>query len=281
MSTTRTVSHDPRPGFEHDSGTVLVAVYGHRDGWDAVDWAAAEAGARGAAVRVVHVTGLPWALDAFGATAGLRLAAGDSAQRVLDEAEARVHAVAPSVPVSTELLTGRPAAAIARAGRRAALVVLGQRDPARDRSGASVAAQVATRTRGTVVVVGLSPEGTHGPSADRVVVAYDGSRAATPALAVAFHAARSRGVDLTVLRTSDRPGGDDRLTDWRHAFPHVHVREQVVTDPLGLVAESRGAALLVVSSPTRGWGHRSRRDEPALAAFLDAAHSPVVLVPAG
>jgi len=50
-----------------DTGPILVAVDGYPHGWDALEWAAAEAAARACALRIVHVINWsPLTSDAFG-----------------------------------------------------------------------------------------------------------------------------------------------------------------------------------------------------------------------
>ena len=141
------------------SGSVLVAVDGD-DGWDALDWAAAEAAARGAALRIVHVVRLMWGVDTFSAVGVSRVATVETAERILAEAADRARAVAPDTLITTEVLPGSPGSVIAAVARRDELIVLGGRRPdRRHERRRSVVAEVLRRAHGPVVVV--DPAGWH------------------------------------------------------------------------------------------------------------------------
>ena len=112
-------------------------------------------------------------------------------------------------------------------------------------------------------------------SAPRVVVGIDPTTSRSAAIGFAFHAASQRGIPLTVLSawTPDTaadietiPGPPEiaeaaagravqqTLAPWRAEFPTVPVITTLVrADPApALIAESSGAALLVIGSSSRG-----------------------------
>jgi nucleotide-binding universal stress UspA family protein len=282
----------------HDSGPVLVAVDGRARGWDALDWAAAEAAARQCALRVVHVISWPPLIpEQAGSVSASQWDEG--AQRAgelaLSEAVRRARAVAPELRVTTYLLAGTTAPAIMQASDQDALIVVGRsREAGRLRSlMVPVSWQLARNASCPVAVIGLSGEEPRGPSAGRVVVGI-GATADPAALGFAFRAARRRAVGLTVLHArgpqeqdgagsadaaNGMPGpGEVALRVGRDFFPDVAVRSQLVAGPAGsaLVAESAGAALVVLGS--RGPGRRSWTRHSSLRDVLRSARSPVVMI---
>jgi nucleotide-binding universal stress UspA family protein len=138
--------------------SVLVGVDGDEGGWDALDWAAAEAATRGAALRIVHVVRLMWGVDTFSAVGVSRVAPVETAERILAEAADRARALSPEIPITTEVLPGSPARVIPAVARRDELIVLGRRrhESAHDRR--SVTAEVVRRAHGRVVVVDPAPD---------------------------------------------------------------------------------------------------------------------------
>jgi nucleotide-binding universal stress UspA family protein len=254
---------------------VLVGVDGSRTAWDALDWAAAEAVARGCRLGIVTACPPPVAPGPFGPVADVGGAGGAAAAGLLREASQRAHAVAPELEVTGRTVIGGAAPALA--AQPAQLVVVGTRARGRVRRAlvGSVSVGVCSRAACPVVVVPPRREVEPGPSRVRVVVGVDGSDPSAPALGVAFAAAAQRGIGLTALHAwfpqppADVGGlGDDRdaaeaaarhrltaaLTPWRHEFPGVDVRLALVADDpaRALAAESAGAALVVVGSRGRG-----------------------------
>jgi nucleotide-binding universal stress UspA family protein len=237
------MSHSTRSAQEQlaigrETATVTVVVDGSTSGWDALEWAAAEASVRDHGLRIVHIVNWPWALDPFG---NLTVGVGDShvrqqAEAVLDEAVQRARSVSSSLAITTRLQMGTVIP------ESSDLVVVGRRLRGR-----------ALRTKDSVAVVGLVGEGSRGPSTGRVVVGVDGKSGSAAALEFAFRAAERRGLGLTVMHAVDVA-----LTSWRDAFPGVEVQNKVVDGPAApaLVAESAGAALVVLGAPKHGRLHR-------------------------
>jgi nucleotide-binding universal stress UspA family protein len=280
------VAPQGRPGLlpRPDTGSILVAVDGYR-GWDALEWAAAEAAARRCALRVVHVT--KWPIVMVDLFTGLSVHWRDPEDReaaalVVKEAARRARSVAPALEITTYLPSGRAAAAILREGREDALIVVGRgREAGRFRSfTGSMSWRVARHANCPVAMIELLAEASGGPSAGRVVVGIDSTRESTAAVGFAFRAARRRGVGITAL-VADSVGCavEDALRTWQGSFPDVDVRQRLVAAPMGaaLVTESTAAALVIVGARPRGRLHRALVGT-AGPTVLRSAHSPVVIV---
>jgi nucleotide-binding universal stress UspA family protein len=285
--------HDLPP---NDSGSVLVAVNGKERGWDALEWAAAEAASRQRALRIVHafrssalfVDPLGTLVDEWNAKAI------EAASGVLTEAVNRARAVAPNLQVTAHMQEGSTTTAILREGSRGdALIVLG-RGPngGRFRSFVSVGRRVTRHAACPVAIVHLTNGSARGLSAGRVVVGIDGAEDPAEVLGFAFRSAERRCVGVTVIYTSTPPDlnaemmliddpaatlafkGDcieSALQMCRRAHPNVEVRRRFVSAPAvrAFVSGSAGAALLVIDGQTR----RARR-----RAVLRSAQSPVAIV---
>ena len=286
--------HDLPP---NDSGSVLVAVNGKERGWDALEWAAAEAASRQCALRIVHAfRSSPFFVDPLGTLVDeWNAKAIEAASGVLTDAVNHARAVAPTLQVTAHMQEGSTTTAILREGSRGdALIVLG-RGPNRGwfRSFISVGRRVTRHAACPVAIVHLTNGPARGLSAGRVVVGID--RAEDPAeevLGFAFRSAERRCVGVTVIYTSTPPDlnaemvliddpaatlafkGDcieSALQMCRRAHPNVEVRRRFVSVPAvrAFVSGSAGAALLVIDGHTR----RARR-----RAVLRSAQSPVAIV---
>jgi nucleotide-binding universal stress UspA family protein len=112
-----------------DSGPVLVGVDGRARGWDALEWAAAEAAARQCTLRVVHVINWPSLMpESFGGVSAAQWDAGaqQEAELAVSEAARRARTIAPALRVTTHLQAGATAAAIVQERDRDALIVVGR-----------------------------------------------------------------------------------------------------------------------------------------------------------
>ena len=91
-------------------GPVVVGVDEAGSAEDAVDWATAEAAARGCPLRVVHAFRPPLPADAYGFASPIDsfVTAHTAAQLILGDAVTRARSVAPGIEVSTRLVGGRP-----------------------------------------------------------------------------------------------------------------------------------------------------------------------------
>lgn len=294
-------------------GPVVVGVNGAGSA-DAVDWATAEAAARGCSLRVVHIFRSPLATDAYGLAVPVDsfTPTRTAAQVVLQAAVARAHSVASGTDVSARLLMGTAAWVLLDQARDAQLLVLG----GRGRSGVqglltgSIAGRVVRHAPCPVVVIhpAVGIELVDSPwkrSAPHVVVGVGPASSGTSssgaaAIAFAFHAARQRGIPLTALsawtpdpvadfetilgsprRTENAASRalEQALTRWRQEFPTVPVITKLVcADPVdALIATSSGAALLAVESPTRSQLRKLIAGSITRAVLRDA-RCPVAIV---
>ncbi|WP_427892400.1 universal stress protein [Kribbella sp. GL6] len=138
-----------------------VVVLIEQDSQDTLDWAAAEAAARNAELRVVYA--FPWThvLDAFGdlAVDEQDLAA---AETIVQDAIEYVRELFPSLRVSSTVFPGRPITALLNEARdtTGALIVIGHGR----RYERKLARRLARRTTASLAVVGLPHDRTLGPS---------------------------------------------------------------------------------------------------------------------
>lgn len=261
--------------------TVVVGIDDAGSSWDAIDWASAEAAARGCPLRVVHAFHPPLPADPYGIIPPIDdlFAARTAAEAILADAVARARSVASDVEVSPLLLLGPPARALLGEAHRACLLVLGTRGlrGLRGLLARSVSVKTAAHASCPVVVVQRPrDECDPGGSPARVVVGVDATASCTSAVAFAFEAARQRGIPLVAVHAwAPDPAADlegicgsptmgealarrtlERALDgWQSEFTDVPVHTALVLGDAAhvLVAQSRGAALLVVG--TRGRGH--------------------------
>jgi len=259
---------------------VVVGIDDTGSADDALDWAAAEAAAGGCPLRVVHAFHPPLPADPYGAVpamGGIPLARA-GAEQVLARAMVRARSVAPDIQVTTRLLPATAAPALLGEARDARLLVLGSRGRRglRGLLSRSVSAQVSAHARCPVVVIrpsGALDAGSALPA--RVVVGIDAAASCTPAVGFAFQAARQRGIPLIAVHAwiPDLPADVEAITAlpitaealargtleralhrWQAAFTAVPVHTALVRgDPAhALIAQSHGAALLVVGTRGRG-----------------------------
>ncbi|WP_407554620.1 universal stress protein [Streptomyces sp. Pv4-95] len=275
---------------------VLVGVEEGGDQQTIVRHAARQAELHGRPLRLLHVAEAADA-QARHATA-TALGAG-----VVEPLTAMVRLDFPQVPVTAEVVPGRPAAALVERSSQAALLVLGHRGSggfARLPLG-SVSWQVATHAECPVLVV--RPGETSAAPENRIVVGVDISEVSEEALDLAFAEADLRGARLELLHANfhlgEMPTGpgmvapdfkalDDAarrrlkaLAAERGArYPRVSVDVRVErVRPATILAEaSRRAALLVVGSHGRT-GLRRLMLGSVSAAALHTAASPVAVVP--
>jgi nucleotide-binding universal stress UspA family protein len=261
---------------------VVVGVDDTGSAEDALDWATAEAAARGCPLRVVHAVRPPVPADAYGLAPSVDgvVTVHAAVQLILEDAEARARSVAPGVEVSTRLAVGAPVPALLRQARDARLLVLGSRRRSGLRAvlSGSVASPLSRHSSCPVVVIHPFRSRPAGRvslrSAPRVVVGVDPAAGHSASIGFAFHAAAQRGVPLTVVSawtpdtTADIetvPGSPgmaeaaagravrEALARWHEDYPKVHVVTTLVCgNPAStLIAESSGAALLVIGPSRR------------------------------
>jgi nucleotide-binding universal stress UspA family protein len=264
---------------ETRGSVVVVGIDGTGTADDALDWATAEAAARGCRLRIVHAFHPPLLVDPYGVVPPL----GDlplvwaGAEQVLASAVARARSVAPDLPVTTRLLQATACPALLGEARDARVLVLGGRGlrGIRGRLSRSISVQVAAYAPCPVVIIRLPDVLDARPSPPRVVVGVDASTSCTGALGFAFQAAGQRGIPLIAVHAwiADPPGDleavtgpsamaealagrilDRALDRWRSTFAAVSVHTVLVRgEPAhALIATSHGAALLVIGTRGRG-----------------------------
>lgn len=260
---------------------IVVGVDGSASALGAVAVAAAEARLLAYPLEVVHAfvwteLRVPQGSAATGSGApGLR----HEAERVVAEAVEVARRAAPDVAVTGRVVPGAPAPVLLRASVDSALVVVADRGLG-GFTGllvGSVAVALVTHGRCPVLVVRGRPE-PHGP----VVVGVDGSDAATAAteLALAFAAAHGSTLRAVMIASS---GADAGVLDraLRHHDPRGVTVVRVVVEGdarQALIAESRGASLVVVGSRGRG-GFAGLLLGSVSQAVLHHADCPVAVVP--
>jgi nucleotide-binding universal stress UspA family protein len=259
---------------EVPAGGVLVGVDGSEASLQAMDWAVAEATARGSTLAVCCVA-----------------VAGDAEQpmlwngqdcvmvkadEIVQQAVERARKSAPDLPVTGEVVFGDPAQQLLHRAHEAELVVLGARGLGAFVSllVGSVSERVTARATRPVVVVRGQPS----PNLP-VLVGVDGSAANRAAVEFAFAAAARRRVELVALSAAEprwitpaigspaplaldidgieeevRARLDDTLRPWTDRYPDLNVRRVAVAGgaAAALIRASSDASLAVVGS--RGHG---------------------------
>jgi nucleotide-binding universal stress UspA family protein len=285
-----------------NGGSILVAVDGKPRGWDALEWAAAEAASRRCLLRIVHafrsspaLVGAPLALpvDLWSGSAF------ETAKGILSEAVTRARIVAPDIQITVCGRPGTATDAILRECKSDALIVLGHgRTSGRIGSAISVARRVSRRASSPVAVVTLAPSPVSGRGAGRVVAGLDGTENPVDVLDFAFRSAQRRGVGVTLIhaypalepiarwaRPTDSmtapstPSSIEYLVRLcQETYPDVDLKQSTrpKCSSVSLIRESTGAAVLVVGAQRR----RSRRVAFGLTRrdALQLAQSPVAIV---
>lgn len=278
---------------------------GNNAGGHAVEWAAAEAAARGCALQVVHVSHPHWMVEPLSLVPLADVSGGAMAAReVVQVAVNRAASVVPDLEISAQVLSGPTVASVISSGSGAQLLVLGSHAPyagaLRGLLASSLFGRVAARARCPVVIIKQLPDSRSHLLPLRVVVGVDRTASSTAALGFAFRAAAQRGLPVTAVHawTPDRPADHEAvsgpvagseasaravlrqaLSHWEHQFFHVPVESRLVCgDPAGvLIRESEGAALVVVGSRGRGTV-RAKAFGSVSRSVTRRAHCPAVVV---
>jgi nucleotide-binding universal stress UspA family protein len=282
---------------------VVVGVDGSEQSLRAVEWAAREA--RRHAAPLLRIVSAPALVPRMHAPSTppeeIACALRGIAARALDAAITRAEEVAPGLPLTTELLSGPPALAVAESGAGASVLVVG----ARGAGGfaamvlGSVSRYVASHAPGPVVVVREESMAVH----REIAVGIRDPQDTGAALAFAFEEAALRGADLVAVHTwysfpsgPDRPAGKDldripaeaasglaaALREWGEKYPGVRVRQDVIHGhPARVLASYSARTDLVVLGRH---GHPAGTG-PGIGsvqhAVLDHAHGPVAIIPSG
>ena len=287
----------------HGGAPVLVGVDGSASAADAVRWAATEAAARGARLRLVSVfTPLPAGhLHDLGLEAAYKQQVRTTTAAALEAAVELAGHTAPGVVTEAELVTGYPAPILVEESSSAALTIVGSRGLG-GFSGllvGSIAVTLASRGHSPVVVV--RGEHSRWAGADRpVVVGIDGSPTSETAVAAAFEEAALRSApllavhswldavfqptaavmfDRNALQVEEQSVLAERLAGWEQNFPDLEVRRTVVEDrpAHALITASERAQLVVVGTRGRG-GVAGLLLGSVSHALLHHAHCPVLVV---
>lgn len=280
---------------------VVAVVLGERNE-PALRWAAAEAGRRGAPVRIFTAYGFedvaPGA--SFPPPTEWMAMKKLAAQDLLRESAAVVGDEEPSVDITTEAVSVGPVKALLETSKRARMIVLGEPNSAfAALLEGSVTVSLASRAHCPVVVVrGTEHDGS-------VVVGVDGSPTSEAALAHAFEEASFAHAPLVALHTwhdgdseglfsearmyfewepvekAERRLLAERLAGWTEKYPDVRVDRVVARDKPrhNLLEWSERARLVVVGSRGRG-GFSGLVLGSTSQAVLHHAHCPVMVVPA-
>jgi nucleotide-binding universal stress UspA family protein len=228
-----------------------------------VRWAAAEAAARGAELRLVTAVPAPAAAEQY-LPAGPADAVRAAGQDHLAAAAEQVTAEFPGLPVTTEVEAGRALDVLRDAGARADLLVVGADDqsPFAEAITGSVPGSLLTTAPCPLVIVPNAESGAGDGTGAPVVAALDDQGTSQAAVAYAFAAADRSGRPLVLLRcvpadrraTPTPPGHALMITAFRGLYPDVGVTEESTADDpsAALTQWSRRATLLVLGSRGRG-----------------------------
>ncbi|WP_425266079.1 universal stress protein, partial [Amycolatopsis regifaucium] len=182
---------------------IVVGVDGTEPGRAAVRWAAAVAEERLLKMLIVHAL----RVDKLAYGAGLAGPApwydilAEEGQRVLEEAVAQAHSVAPGVDVDTRMPADSPVPTLIDASRSAAMVVVGGTGKGffGEMTIGSTASAVVGHAHCPVVVMRGRKNTTAYPAEGPIVVGLDGSPLSERALEIAFEEAAWRKADLVVV----------------------------------------------------------------------------------
>jgi nucleotide-binding universal stress UspA family protein len=288
------------------AGVIVAGTDGSDQSLRAVEWAAREAGLRGATLRIMSVPALlprmPWRKAPEGTPETVADMIIKSHEHALAWAAGRAAEVAPDLTVETALLPGQPAPALAEAAGGASMLVVGSRGGGGFAALllGSVSRYVATRAECPIVVVREDNMAVH-----REIVVGVRDLDQPSAIGFAFEEASLRKARLRAVHAwqwflpemrltgTERPGADAEeitpdmaewlagvLSFWREKYPEVDVIEDVVhASPARVLAGSSARAdLIVLGRNTDGDSPRPGAD-PVLHAVLNHAHGPVLIVP--
>jgi nucleotide-binding universal stress UspA family protein len=271
---------------------VVVGVDASPGAYDAVRYAAGEAGRRGSPLAVVHAFTWPWIDLPLTEEDLADLGGRDTGDRLLARTGERIRAEYSDVAVSTALVEGHAAAVLVDRSRTAGLLVVGHRGEGgfADLAVGSVAMHAAAHAHCPLVVV----RGRWGEPGAPVVVGVDGSEHSdhtvrftveaaavrkSSVLAVAVGPAHPHEADLH-RATAVEQALTGVLADAVAAHPQVSVQVQLRYDrspAAALIRAADGAGLAVVGSRGHG-GLRGLLLGSVGRALIEHAPCPVAIV---
>jgi len=286
------------------SKPVVVGVDGSEESLLAAEWAAMEARRHGLPLRIVSAPAMTPQMRVYqAAPETVADALRGASARALGMAVRRAKEVAPGLEITTDLLSGPPALAVAGSGSHAPMLVVG----ARGAGGfaamilGSVSRYAAARATCPVVVVRQATMAVH----HEVAVGIRDPQDTSEALTFAFAEASARHADLVAVHARywfppalraeegqdaiDGPFHPEQISaedaqslsalldEWREKYPDVRVRQDVIRGhPARVLANySARADLLVIGR------HGDRGVGSVQHTLLDHARGPVAVVPCG
>jgi nucleotide-binding universal stress UspA family protein len=281
---------------------VVAAADGSEESLLATEWAAMEAKRRRLPLRIVSAPAMAPRMHAHQVSpATVADALRGASAHFLQIASGRAEEVAPGLVITTHLLSGPPALAVAGSGSGAAMLVVG----ARGAGGfaalvlGSVSRYAAIRAQCPVIVVRQATMAVH----HEVAVGIRDPKDTGEALRFAFEEAAARHADLVAVHAwywfpsalrgpvdqdaMDAPFYPEQISDqaarglsailgrWQEKYPDVRVRHDVIHGhPARVLANYSIRADLVVIG---------RHGDPGVGsiqhALLDHARGPVAVVP--
>jgi nucleotide-binding universal stress UspA family protein len=271
---------------------VVAGVDGSDQALRAVQAATRDAARRGRGLKLVHAFVWPELKVPTGPPEGgpPEMGLRHQAERFLDDAAKAAAHTDPSVPITTELVTGAAAPVLLQQAHEAEVIVLGNRGLG-GFSGllvGSTAVHVSSYSPVPVLVV-RGTENEDGP----VVVGVDASAHTRATVAVAFAEADRRRAPLLAVHTFTGPARDadllegearrllaEALSGYHGNYPDVTVTERVIRarPAAALVELSHSARMTVVGARGRG-GFRGLVLGSVSHQLLHHAECPVLIVP--
>lgn len=275
---------------------VVAGTDGSAESMQAVEWAAREAGLRGAPLQIVSVAEVLPRMTMAPHVIDIETVASSTYKHrdeVLVKAAQAATAVAPGLEVGTSPLDGPPGVAVTRAGDDALMLVVGSRG-----NGAfaalvlgSVGRYAAMHASCPVVVVREETAAAH----RQVVVGIRDPQESAAALGFAFEEAALRHASLLAVHAwqtprallPDMPAGmhdaaaaglDELLRDWQAKYPEVEASKDIVHGHPGRILAGLSATADLVVLGRRA-PHRPHGPASVIHAVLSHAHGPVITVP--
>ena len=284
------------------TNTIIAGLDGSTISRNVVEWAAAEAGRRHSALRLVHALPVTGYLRFAPVPDDLDTLLRDQGEELLAEAASTIRRADPALEVSTTMKRCDAVTALRQESQHARLTVIGAHGASRVAGVifGSVALALASTNPAPVAVIG---PGQTAKRSGPVVVGVDGSHSSDAAVAFAFDAAALRHADLiavhswndtvnegafslhpawvdpAVIEKQERFLLSDRVAGWQEKYPDVTVHQQVVRSrpTRALLDYGLTAQLTVVGNRGRG-GFTGMLLGSTSQALITHSACPVVVV---